>query len=162
MNRSDFLNGGAYSRTERQLGNTTTVDSAASGAWVSRKAEVGDLALSAKLVVNYSTVLAGDEVATLAVQFQDATSGGGAASANFGDAVPAFQIAIGDSGGSTEVGTAEVDIDLSGAREFIRASITFGTSSSGTVAYSANLVFYGDSRQPVTKSPVNVGSADAI
>lgn len=162
MNRADMLNGGSYSRTARQTGNATTTDAEVNGAWVSRKADVGDLALSAKLVVNYTATLSAGESLTLAGTFQDAIDGSGTGVADYGGDVAAFEIAVGDSGGSTETGTAEIDIDLSGAREFIRGQYTLGTSGSGTTAHSAVIVFYGDSRQPVTKSPVNVGSADAI
>lgn len=159
--RDKHLNGGAYCRTARQLGNTTA-KTEQNGAWVSRHADNGDLALSAKLVVNYSAALAADETVSLAAQFQDAVESDGSGVADFGDAVAATVLATGDSGGSTEVGTAEIDIDLSAARAFLRSQITLATSASGTVAYSACLVFFGDSRTPVTKSTVNVNSADSI
>jgi len=160
MARDKFLLGGSYSRSERQLGNITA-ESEQNGLWVSRLGDKG-IALSAKLIINYSAVLAAGETLSLAGNFQDALDGDGGSAADYGDAVSATVIATGDSGGSTEVGTAEIDVDLSGAREFIRSQVTVSTSSTGTLAYSAVLVFYGDHRQPNTKAIAAVGTADAI
>lgn len=158
--RDRFLLGGSYSRSERQLGNTTS-ETEQNGAWVSRLGDKG-IALSAKLVVNFSAVLAAGETLSLSGNFQDALDGTGTGAADFGGSAAATVVATGDSGGSTEVGTAEIDIDLSGAREYVRSQITLATSGAGTVAYSASIVFYGDHRQPNTKAIAALGTADDI
>lgn len=158
--RDRFLLGGSYSRSERQLGNITA-ETEQNGLWVSRLGDKG-IALSAKLIVNYTATLAAGETLSLAGNFQDALDGSGTGAADYGSVVAATVIATGDSGGSTEVGTAEIDVDLSGAREFIRSQVTVSSSASGTLAYSACLVFYGDHRQPNTKAIAAVGTADAI
>lgn len=158
--RDRFLLGGSYSRSERQLGNITA-ESEQNGLWVSRLGDNG-IALSAKLIVNYTATLAAGETLSLAGNFQDALDGSGTGVADYGSVVAATVIATGDSGGSTEVGTAEIDVDLSGAREFVRSQVTVSSSASGTLAYSACLVFYGDHRQPNSKAIAAVGTADAI
>lgn len=158
--RDRFLLGGSYSRSERQLGNITA-ETEQNGLWVSRLGDKG-IALSAKLIINYTATLAAGETLSLAGNFQDALDGSGTGADDYGALVPATIIATGDSGGSTEVGTVEIDVDLSGAREFIRSQVTVSSSASGTLAYSATLVFYGDHRQPNTKAIAAVGTADAI
>ncbi|WPE19955.1 hypothetical protein [Shinella zoogloeoides] len=158
--RDKFLLGGSYSRSDRQLGSVTA-ETEQNGEWVGRLGDKG-IALSAKLIVSYSAVLSAGETLTLAGNFQDALDAAGTGAADFGEAVPATVVATGDSGGSTEEGTAEIDVDLSGAREFVRSQVTVATSGAGTLAYSAVIVFYGDHRQPNTKAIAAVGTADSI
>lgn len=153
MSRADILNGGAFCRTERVLGNNTTADSEVNGNWVDRKDPNGKgRAQSGKLVINYSAVLADGETLSLAANFQDASSLAGAGADDYGDALPSTVIAAANSGGQTINDTVEVDVDLSGADEFIRGQWTLGTSLSGTVAFSAVFVLFGDREQPATKA----------
>ncbi|MHB1086150.1 MAG: hypothetical protein ACYCZ0_00185 [Minisyncoccota bacterium] len=160
--RSELLNGGAYCRTARVLGNTTA-ETEQDGAWINRElADVG-MALSAKLVINYSAVLADtSDTLTAAVQFQDATDSAGTGVADYEDAVAATVVETANSGGETVTGTIEVDIDLSGAEKFVRAQITLVGLAGGTVAYSAIMVLFGDHRQPSTQAIATLDIATAI
>lgn len=165
--RSEIYNGGAYCRSARGTGNNA-VTAGGSGdatevnaAWVSREAATG-LANSMKVIVSYTATLAAGATLTFAGNMQDATAIGGTGAADYGDAVAATVVATGATGGSTETGTFEIDVDLAGAREFVRAQITPNLSASGTdtAAWNVTYVFFGDQRRPCTKSTVNIGSVD--
>lgn len=169
MSRDDFHMGGAFARTARQLGNTTGTaagtgdNTQANGAWVSRKGTKG-IALSAKLVINWTATLAANKTFALAVQMQDAVDNSGTGAANYDVAVPLTVVATDSGAGSTLTGTTEIDVDLGGAREFIRAQVTGDLNASGTdtFAYSAELIFFGDHREPTTNAIATLGTADAI
>lgn len=169
MSRTNFVNGGAFARSARGSGNNTAVAAGAgdatevNGAWQSRMSSKG-IALSAKLIVSFTATLAAGATLTLAGNFQDATTIGGTGADDFGDLVPATIVATGAAGGSTETGTFEIDVDLSGASEFIRAQITpnLSAGATDTAAWHMDYVFFGDHRQPITKSTVNIGSVDAL
>lgn len=169
MSRVDFVNGGAFARSARGSGNNTATAGGAgdatevNGAWQSRLSDKG-IALSAKLVISYTATLAAAATLTFAANFQDATSSGGAGAADFGDLVAATVVATGGGGGTTETGTFEIDVDLSGASEFFRAQVTpnLSAGATDTVAWHMDYILFGDHRQPLTKSPVNVGSVDAL
>lgn len=131
--------------------------------WV-RRVDVTDGAeagmfMSAKLVITYTAALGADDTLSFGVQFQDATSAAGAGDEDYGDAVAKTVVATGDSGGSTETGTVEIDIDLSGAREYVRSQITpdLSAGSADTAEWSAVLVLFGPSRQPTTLAIASVG-----
>lgn len=98
-----------------------------SGPWVDRQGFD-----SAKIVIAYETVLAHGETLTLAGNIQDATDNAGTSSADHGDTLASAVQATADSGGSTENGVAEFDVDLSGANQFIRAQFTPTMSAAGT------------------------------
>ncbi|NEI70962.1 hypothetical protein GR212_15365 [Rhizobium lusitanum] len=167
--RAEFHNGGAFARTARGSGNNAVVAAGAgdavevNSAWQSRMSE-GGIALSAKLIVSFTTTLAAGATLTFAGNFQDALDGTGLGAADFGASVPATVVATGAAGGSTETGTFEIDVDLSGAREFIRGQMTpnLSAGATDTAAWHMDFVFFGDHRQPITKSPVNIGSVDAL
>ena len=167
--RASFLNGGADARSARGSGNNAATAGGTgdatevNGAWQSRMSK-GGIALSAKLVVSFTATLAAGATLTFAGNFQDALDAAGTGAADFGAAVPAAVVATGGAGGSTETGTFEVDVDLSGAREFIRSQMTpnLSAASTDTCAWHMDYVFFGDHRQPITKSTVNIGSVDAI
>lgn len=167
--RANMHNGGAFAHSARGTGNNTATAAGSGdatevdGAWQSRMSANG-VALSGKLIISYTATLAAGETLTFAANFQDATDSSGTGAADFGDAVAATTVATGDSGGSTETGTFEIDIDFAGAKEFIRSQVTPNLSASGTdtCAWHMDYVFFGDHRQPSTKSTVNLGSSDAI
>lgn len=161
MGRDALLNGGAYCRTARVLGNTTA-ETETDGAWVDRQLADYGLAQSAKLVINYSAVLVDGGTLTAAVQFQDASDDDGSDAADFEDAVATTTIDTANSGGETVEDTIEIDIDLSGADRFVRPQITLIGSGGGTVAYSATLALFGDHRQPASRAIATVGSANSI
>lgn len=164
--RDKIYNGGAYCRSERGTGNNAATAGGAgdatevSAAWVSRASDTG-IAGSMKVIVNYTTTLAEDATLTFAGNMQDATAIGGTGSADYGDAFAAEVVATGGSGGSTVTGTFEFDVDLGGAREFVRAQLTpdLSAANTDTAAWSVSYVFFGDQRQPSTKSSVNIGAS---
>lgn len=160
MGRDAFHNGGAYCRSERVLGNTTA-ETETDGAWVDRQLADKGIALSAKLIVNYSAVLVDGGTLDLAVTFRDATSSAGAGAADLWT-MASTNVDTANSGGETVTGTAEIDIDLAEAERYFQAQITLVASGGGTVAYSASVVMFGDHRQPSTKALDTLGDADSI
>lgn len=168
--RDRMLNGGAYSRTAflainktataGSTGDNTEVDSA----WVDRVAEGKGMALSAKLVITFTAALGDGATLAFSGNLRDASSIAGAGAADFGEAFSGKVAATGDSGGSTETDTFEIDVDLSGARGFIQAQITpdLSRANTDTCEWSAALVLYGDHRQPSTKAAALIGTANAI
>lgn len=170
MNRSTVLNGGAYARSAfLAIGKTATAGGAGDATEVNSDyvdralADVG-FAQSAKLVITYTATLAEGKTLSFAGNFQDATKSDGTAVADYSDAFAAHVVATGATGGSTETGTFEVDVDLSGAREFVRAQITpdLSATATDTCSWSAALVLFGDQRHPSTKAVASIASADAI
>ncbi|AMX93629.1 MULTISPECIES: hypothetical protein [Mesorhizobium] len=168
--RANMLDGGAYSRTAFAAINKTAV-AAGSGdatevdcAWIDRELEGIGMAQSAKLVIAFTATLETGETLTFAGNFQDATALAGTGVADFATAFAAAVVATGDSGGSVETGTYEVDIDLAGARQFVRTQITPNLSrgATDTCEWSAVLVLYGDHNQPSTQATYKLGTADAI
>jgi len=107
--------------------------------------------LSGVLVIAYTAVLAQDETLTLAANLQDATDNAGAGAADFGDVFASAVVATGGTGGSTEIGTIEIDVDLSGADAFLRGQVTptLSAATVDTVALSAVLVLSGADQYPV-------------
>lgn len=161
--RSELYNGGAYCRSAFQAINKTATAAGAgdatevNGDYVSRLGDHG-LAMSAKLVITFTAALGQGETLTFAANFQDADDVSGTEAADYGDLVAATVVATGDSAGSTEKDTVEIDVDLSGAREFVRSQITPNLSrgATDTVEWSAALVFFGDKNQPATRAIATV------
>lgn len=115
--------GGAVSAVAGGAGDATELD----GAWIDRQGF-----LSAKLVVAYDATLAEGETLSLAANAQDAADGSGTGAADFGTAVADAVVATGGTGGSTERGTVEIDLDLTTARQYIRAQFTPNLSAANT------------------------------
>ena len=170
---SSVHNGGANARSARGSGGLTATaggagdNTVANANWVSRKDDRNKgIALSVKLIVSYSAVLAAAATLKFAVNFQDATDGAGTGAAQYpvGESVATTTAAIGPAGGGTVSGTFEVDMDLAGAREFIRAQVTpdLSAGATDTLSFHMDYVFFGEQRGPTTKSPVNLGSPDLI
>jgi len=116
------------------------------GYWNNRKRK-----LSGVLVISYTAVLGQDETLSIAANLQDATDAAGAGAADYGDAFADAIVATGGAGGSTEIGTVEIDVDLSSANGWVRGQVT-PTLSAGTVdtvAISAVLVLSGADEYPV-------------
>lgn len=165
MNHAKTYDGGAYCRTARVTGNNTATaggsgdNTEVNGAYIDRKLDDVGMAMSAKLVINFTTALAADETLKFAVQMQDATASDGTGVADYEDAVAATVVATGESGGSTETGTVEIDVDLSGANQFVRAQITpdLSRGATDTAAWSATLVLFGDKYQPSSRAIAKVG-----
>lgn len=98
-----------------------------SGAYVNR-----DGFESAKMIIAYKAVLAQAATLSLAANIQDATDGSGTGVADFGDALANAVIATGETGGSTEEGVVEIDVDLNMANKFIRSQVTPNLSAANT------------------------------
>lgn len=164
--RSLILDGGAYARTAFQAINKTAAaagsgdNTEVDGAWVSRKVatgENGELAMSAKLVITYTTTLTAAATLSFGLNFQDSPTASGGD--DYGAVVGKTVVATGPSGGGTVTGTVEVDVDLASAREYIRAQITpdLSAGSADSAEWSAALVFFGDGRVPATKAIAKIG-----
>ena len=165
-------NGGANVRSARGSGNQQATAGGSgdatevNGSWVSRASNKG-IAQSMKIIVSYSAVLAAGATLKFAANLQDAIDVSGTGAADYpsdGQAIPSTTAATGGAGGTTETGTFEIDIDLGGAREFVRAQVTPDLSAANTDTLNFSLVylFFGDQRGPSTKSPVNIASPDLI
>jgi hypothetical protein len=162
-------NGGSDVRSARAVGGSTVTAGGSGDAvavntdWVSRKGPLG-IANSGKLILSFSAVLAAAATVKFGVQLQDASDINGAGALNYAEAVAPFVAATGGTGGTTEKATAEVDFDLAGAREFVRAVVTpdLSAGATDTLTWSAIYLFFGNQRGFATKSAVNLGSADAI
>lgn len=107
--------------------------------------------LSGVLVITYVAVLAQDETLSIGGNLQDATDAAGTGAADYGDALASAVVATGDTGGSTEIGTVEIDVDLSGAREFVRGQFTptLSAASIDTVDLAAVLILSGGDQYPL-------------
>lgn len=157
--RSELYNGGAYCRTARGTGNNAVTAGGSGDAvevsslWQAREGDKG-IAMSAKLIISYTATLAVGETLSFAGNFQDDVAGDGNAAADYGEAFPETIVATGETGGSTETGTVEIDIDLASARGYIRAQVTPNLSrgATDTAAWHMDLVFFGDHHQPSTKA----------
>lgn len=158
--RANILNGGAFCRSERVLGNTTA-ETETDGAWVDRQLDDYGIALSAKLIVNYSAVLIDGGTLDAAITIRDATSSAGAGADDLWSQA-STEIDAANSAGETVTGTFELDFDLSEANRYVQAQITLAASGGGTVAYSASIVLFGDHRQPATKAIGTLGGAASI
>ena len=173
MNVAEFRNGGAFCRSARGSGNNAATAGGSgdatevNGAWQSRRSATKGIALSAKLIVSFTAALAQGATLSFTGNFQDALDAAGAGAADYpvaNNTVGPLVAATGGTGGSTETGTFEMDIDLSGAREFIRAQVTpdLSAANTDTAAWHMDYVLFGDYLEPTTKSSTNLASADSI
>lgn len=109
--------------------------------------------LSGKLVIAWSAVLAQAATLTLAANLQDDTvTGFNGTPADFGPALASAVVATGPTGGGTVQGVSVIDVDLAGARQFLRAQITANLSAANTdtVAIAAVLVLGGADQLPAS------------
>lgn len=123
-------------------------------AWVDRLPAARGPYHGAKLVISGRATLAQGATLTLTTLVRDATSNAGAGAADVGTAVAHGVVATGGTGGSTEVFTAEVDVDLMSLREFVGVTVT-GDLSAGatdTAELQAVWMFSGSDRGPITKA----------
>lgn len=107
---------------------------------------------SGKLLIAGRAALAENETLTLAANLQDDTvTGFSGTPADYGPALASGVVATGPSGGGTVDFVAAIDVDLAGARQFVRAQVTANLSraNTDTVAISAVLVVGGADQLPV-------------
>lgn len=106
--------------------------------------------MSGKLIICWSAVLGAGESLRIAANMQDDTVTG--FNGTPGDYGPAFADAIvaTSAGGGTVQGVTEIDVDLAGARQFLRAQITANLTraNTDTVAIAATFVFGGADQLP--------------
>lgn len=108
--------------TAAGTGDNTEVD----GAYVDRKNYS-----SAKLVIVGQAVLAAAATLSIAANIQDDADGSGTG-VDFGDAFANAVVATGGGGGTTESFKVEIDVDLTKAKQYVRAQVTPNLSASGT------------------------------
>lgn len=162
--RAALMNGGAFCRTAFAAINKTATAGSTGDAtevnceYVDRKQSDHGPFMSMKVIITYTTTLAAAATLTFAGNMQDATSAGGAGVADYGNAFTATTIATGPSGGGTVTGTVEIDVDLSAAREFVRAQLTpnLSAANTDTLEWSATYVLFGSPRQPVSSKIVDI------
>lgn len=180
MSYIDFTDGGAHVRTAFVAGNKTATAAGAGDntlvaqdAWVGRKhpdnfthilgALKGQaqhprgMAQSAKLVISYVAVLAIGQTLSFAVQARDATDAAGAGAASVVDAVVPMTVVKTATAAGTFRETVEIDINLTGFREFVGFNITpdLSAGATDTVAWSAVAALFGDTSMD-TRAIANV------
>jgi len=138
--------GGAVSVTGGGSGDASEV----SGGWVNRGVKK-----SAKVILTYTATLAEGETLTLASNVQDATDSSGTGAADYGDSDESYSsavVATGGTGGSTETGTVEYDIDLAGANGYIQTQFTptMSATTADTAVVAATIVLGGADEYPVS------------
>lgn len=111
------------------------------------------MALSAKLVITARAVLAA--AATLTVDdvlIEHASAVGGTGNASFRavNNTASTLTLTGGSGGTTELGVLEIDVDLAGGMEFLRATYTpdLSAANTDTAEVTATWIFGGQSSLP--------------
>lgn len=149
-------NGGRLSLTAGGTGDNT----ATALIWMDRAPSDRGAYHGAKLVLMGRAVLAQAATITLTALVRDATSAGGANAADVGTAVSFGVVATGGTGGSTELFTAEIDVDLVSLREFVGVTVTADLSAGGTDTATIDVcwVFYGSDRGPITKATTTRGT----
>lgn len=105
---------------------------------------------SAKLIVLYKTTLASAQTLAIAAKLQDGAASNLSDGQDYGAQLAKTVFETGVVTG--KYGTAEVAIDLSGARRYVRATVTADLSAGGTdtVVVAAVLVLGGAQRIPVS------------
>lgn len=140
-------------------GDNTAINSA----WIDRSlaSSIG-LVGSAKIIVSYKAVLAAGKSLFIAGKMQDADDSSGTNSADAGvDAYPngaalaSTKVAT-SAGGGTVTGTVELDVNLTGLRQYVRSVITPDLDASGTDTALIQIigVLFGSDRGPISKSLV--------
>lgn len=128
-------------------GDGTEVD----GAWI----DMQDFG-SSKIVIAYTATLADGETLSIAANAQDATDSSGTGAADFGTAYSSTVVATGDTGGSTETGVVELDLDVTEANRYVRVQFTptMSAATTDTAELAAVYVVGGADRNPVTNSVI--------
>lgn len=172
MRRPDQHNGGAFCSAKRVTGNNTVAaagsgdNTEVDGIWIDRLISTQGMAMSAKLCMNYTAVLGNSgETLKFGVTLQDADDAAGTGAADVDGAnatIAQTTAATAQSGGSTEVGVAEVDVDLAKAKRYIRFQITpnLSAAAADSAAWSAIAVMFGGDRGPATGAIGNIGGPE--
>lgn len=131
----------AVSLTAGAGGDDAEVD----GQWIDRQGF-----MSATLFILFDATLGDGDDLEIAANLQDADDDQGTGAADFGDPLANAVVASGGVGGSTEIGVARLDIDLSGAKQFVRAQFTpdLTAANTDTAIVGAILVLGGADVEP--------------
>ena len=118
--------------------------------WVDRIPAVRGPYMGAKLIISGTATLAAAATLSLTALVRDATSGAGAGAADYG--LPVVFGAVATGAGTVDF-TAEVDVDLLSAREFIGVTLTGDLSAANTDVANLQAVwaFSGSDRGPISK-----------
>lgn len=163
MRQADLQDAGYHSRAFYQAGNTAVTaggggdNTAINGAWTSRNISGKGIAKSVKILVAYSATLASGQTLSIACKLQDATSSGGANSADVAAThLNSFSqpLTVVASATGSNTGVAEFDFPLETCREFIRAVVTPDLSASGTDTATIQVIgiMYGTEREPLSNT----------
>lgn len=160
MNISEKKNGGAYVVTDYAGGGTATAAGTGdatdqAGPWLDRTRAGKSVPMgSVKIVVGYSTTLAANKALKLAFQLKDADDGSGTNAANFGAAYASTAVVTDGGSGGTYTGTAEFDVDLTMARNWVQANVTPDLTATGTDTCDLRsiAIWFGSDRLPVGAS----------
>lgn len=120
------VNGGGSRFVAAGTGDNTKV----TGATIDRAIAGGSMFLSAVVAVLGRAVLTEAKVLTVALEYQESADG-----SNWDTAVALYSattIATGGTGGSTELGVKETDLDLSSRKRYVRFNATPNLDASGT------------------------------
>ncbi len=111
---------------------------------------------SCKVIIAYTATLAENDTISIAANLQDATDIAGTGVADFGTALASTIQATGGSGGSTETGVVELDLDLSASRGFIRLQFTpdMSAASIDVAELASVIVLGGHDTYPQTASAI--------
>lgn len=126
-------------------------DTEVNGIWIDR---LGFSSL--KVVLPYTATLGATETLSVAANIQDASDDQGTGAADFGDALASTVQATGATGGSTETGVVEMDVDLSAANRFVRVQFTpdLSRANTDTAELAAVYLLAGSTENPVTATAV--------
>lgn len=107
---------------------------------------------SAVMVIRYKAVLAATQTISFAYKAQQSSIAGmGSGLSDLGTAVASTVIDTGGSGGTTEHGTVEYKVDLTGAERYIRSNVTPNLSASGTDTCEFDVIWiFGGVEVPVS------------
>lgn len=168
---------GSYIKTQTALtpavitANAGNDNTELNGIIVNRLLSGRGLALSAKLVISFVTSLTADKTLTITANAQDGENPGLSDAADYAAIRASYDMAaaapptvvtlssgnfpatvVKTGAASAAAGQVEIDFDLSKAKQYIRAQVTFDLShsSTDTVAYSAVWVFGGYKNLPPT------------
>lgn len=113
---------------------------------------LGQKVESAVMVIRYKAVLAATKTISFAYKGQQSSvSGMGSGLSDLGTAVASTVIDTGGSGGTTEYGTVEYKVDLTGAERYIRSHVTPDLSASGTDTCEFDVIWiFGGVEVPVS------------
>lgn len=148
MNIAEARNIGAYIKSVLAFNHDAIIAGAGDDGVLQNGRAVNRLNyLSCVLTVVVSAVLASSETVSITAQLQDSADGS-TGWANYGDPLAITEVAA---DGADENGEVELDVNLSGAKQYIRANITITMSAGATDTSEtmAMFTFAGEHERPI-------------